>query len=115
MAVIGLIFCFFMLWLSFTANIRENAWEYGVLRALGLTASTVLRLYIYEALVIVLACLILGCELDRTVALAARGGGGMVRRNTDSRVEHHKSHSVYGRQGESDVCTRIDPGRRWAS
>jgi len=32
-----------MLWLSFTANIRENAWEYGVLRALGLTANTVLR------------------------------------------------------------------------
>ena len=55
-----MVFCFFMLWLSFTANIRENSWEYGVLRALGLTASTVLRLYIYEAIVIVLSCLILG-------------------------------------------------------
>lgn len=60
-AIIGLIFCFCVLWLSFTANVRENAWEYGVLRAIGLDAFTVLRLYIYEALSIVLACIVLGC------------------------------------------------------
>jgi len=35
-AIIGLIFSFFVLWLSFTANVRENSWEYGVLRAVGL-------------------------------------------------------------------------------
>jgi ABC-type lipoprotein release transport system permease subunit len=33
--IIGL--CFFMLFVSFTSNITENAWEFGVLRALGLT------------------------------------------------------------------------------
>ena len=35
-AIIGVIFCFFVLWLSFTANVRENSWEFGVLRAIGL-------------------------------------------------------------------------------
>jgi hypothetical protein len=32
----GQIMCFFILWLSFTANVEENMWEYGVLRAIGL-------------------------------------------------------------------------------
>lgn len=31
--------CFFILWLSFTANVEENAWEFGVLRAIGLNVS----------------------------------------------------------------------------
>ena len=35
-AVVGLIFCFCVLWLSFKANMRDNSWEFGVLRALGL-------------------------------------------------------------------------------
>jgi hypothetical protein len=30
------IMSFFILWLSFTANVEENMWEYGVLRAIGL-------------------------------------------------------------------------------
>merc|ERR1712070_319113 len=29
--IIAMIMCFFILWLSFTANIMENAWEFGVL------------------------------------------------------------------------------------
>jgi ABC-type antimicrobial peptide transport system permease subunit len=36
-ATIIVIMCFFMLIISFTSNITENAWEFGVLRALGLT------------------------------------------------------------------------------
>ena len=38
-AVIAVVLCFFVLWLSFTANVNENAWEFGVLRALGLNVS----------------------------------------------------------------------------
>jgi hypothetical protein len=30
------VMCFFLLWLSFTANVEENAYEFGVLRAIGL-------------------------------------------------------------------------------
>lgn len=37
MAAIAVFLCFFLLWLSFTANVRENAWEFGVLRAVGLS------------------------------------------------------------------------------
>lgn len=59
-ASIIVIMCFFMLIISFTSNITENAWEFGVLRALGLTvcrcvlvfsskqAYQVVRVYIYE-------------------------------------------------------------------
>jgi ABC-type antimicrobial peptide transport system permease subunit len=35
-AIIGVLLSFFVLLLSFTANIRENSWELGVLRAIGL-------------------------------------------------------------------------------
>jgi len=38
-AIIGVIFSFFVLFLSSVANIRENSWEFGVLRALGLSVS----------------------------------------------------------------------------
>lgn len=38
-ALVGVILSFFVLFLSFTANIRENSWEVGVLRAIGLNVS----------------------------------------------------------------------------
>lgn len=58
--VVGMILCFFVLFLSFTSNMRENSWEYGVLRALGVDASTVSRLYLYEALCIMFSCIVTG-------------------------------------------------------
>lgn len=36
------VMCFFILWLSFTANVRENAWEFGVLRSIGVNVSALL-------------------------------------------------------------------------
>ena len=36
-AAISVVLCFFVLWLSFTANVNENSWEFGVLRSIGLT------------------------------------------------------------------------------
>ncbi|KAJ3372407.1 hypothetical protein GGF31_001848 [Allomyces arbusculus] len=59
-ALVGILLSFFVLWLSFTANLRENAWEFGVLRAIGLDGSTVVRVYVYEALAIVIATVVLG-------------------------------------------------------
>ncbi|EPZ33956.1 hypothetical protein O9G_003476 [Rozella allomycis CSF55] len=64
---IGMIFCFFVLWLSFTANIRENVWEFGVLRAIGLQ---VMKLYIYEAVTIVISCIIQGFVIGCVTAIA---------------------------------------------
>ncbi|KNE69101.1 hypothetical protein AMAG_13965 [Allomyces macrogynus ATCC 38327] len=59
-ALVGILLSFFVIWLSFTANLRENAWEFGVLRAIGLDGSTVVRVYVYEALAIVIATILLG-------------------------------------------------------
>jgi hypothetical protein len=35
--LIALILAFFLLLISTTSNIKENVWEFGVLRAMGLT------------------------------------------------------------------------------
>ncbi|KAJ3299821.1 hypothetical protein HK104_006755 [Borealophlyctis nickersoniae] len=69
-ALVGVIFSFFVLWLSFTANIRENSWEFGVLRALGFPVSAVLRVYIYEAICIMLACIIIGTTIGLITSYA---------------------------------------------
>lgn len=58
--IIAMTMCFFILWLSFTSNVMENAWEFGVLRALGINTFQVTMIYIYEAVSIVLASSLLG-------------------------------------------------------
>ncbi|KAI9140455.1 FtsX-like permease family-domain-containing protein [Paraphysoderma sedebokerense] len=68
-AVVGIILSFFVLWLSFTANIRENSWEFGVLRAIGLNAGAVVRIYIYEALCIILATIVIGTAIGIITAI----------------------------------------------
>eukprot|EP01132_Coremiostelium_polycephalum_P006778 gene6778-8410_t len=65
----AIILCFFMLWVSFSANIHENSWEFGVLRSLGLTNFQVTRIYIYEALVLILSSMILGLLIGLGIAL----------------------------------------------
>jgi ABC-type antimicrobial peptide transport system permease subunit len=67
-AVIVITICFFVLLVSFTSNITENAWEFGVLRAVGLTSFQVIRVYIYEAMSIILSSLILGTGLGMLVS-----------------------------------------------
>jgi ABC-type antimicrobial peptide transport system permease subunit len=66
-AVIAVILCFFVLWLSFTANVRENAWEFGVLRAVGLNVNRVIRMYIYEALCLITASVIIGAVVGEII------------------------------------------------
>lgn len=55
-AAIAVVLCFFILMLSFTANVRENSWEFGVLRAIGLSVNALIRAYIYEAMVLGMFC-----------------------------------------------------------
>jgi ABC-type antimicrobial peptide transport system permease subunit len=52
--VIAFSFAFFMLLISTTANIRENIWEFGVLRAIGLRKDQIMRIYLYESLAVTL-------------------------------------------------------------
>ena len=68
-AIIAGLLCFFVLWLSFTANVNENSWEFAVLRSVGITAARVISLYVYEAFAIVLACVILGTIIGLVVAI----------------------------------------------
>jgi ABC-type antimicrobial peptide transport system permease subunit len=68
-AIIGVLLSFFVLLLSFIANVRESSWQLGVLRAIGLTERSVLLIYIYEALCVVLACTFLGLLLGSFTAI----------------------------------------------
>ena len=67
--IIALILAFFLLWTSFQSNVRENSWEFGVLRAIGLTGDECTRIYIYEALSLCLAAAILGSIVGIIVAI----------------------------------------------
>lgn len=68
-ATLAVILCFFVLWLSFTANVNENSWEFGVLRSLGLTSTQVIRVYVYEALAIIIASVFLGSTIGILVSI----------------------------------------------
>eukprot|EP00026_Physarum_polycephalum_P001035 Phypoly_transcript_01036.p1 GENE.Phypoly_transcript_01036~~Phypoly_transcript_01036.p1 ORF type:complete len:1168 (+),score=174.37 Phypoly_transcript_01036:78-3581(+) len=69
-ATISVILCFFVLWLSFTANVNENSWEFGVLRSIGLTSFQVIRVYVYEALAIIIASVLLGASIGMIVSIS---------------------------------------------
>jgi len=68
-AAIAIFLCFFVLWLSFTANVKENSWEFGVLRALGLSVAQVIRAYIYEALAIIITAVFMGSTIGLLIAI----------------------------------------------
>lgn len=57
---IALILAFFLLLVSTTSNIRENSWEYGCLRSMGLTKREGLKCYLYEQYSLILSALLLG-------------------------------------------------------
>jgi len=65
---IAMVLCFFVLWISFTSNVNENSWEFGVLRAVGLSIWQVTSVYIFEALAIILTSLILATIIGVMVA-----------------------------------------------
>ena len=67
-AVIAISLSFFLLLVSFTSNITENAWEFGVLRAVGLTKNQMAKIYIYESVSLALAAGILGSIVGISIA-----------------------------------------------
>ena len=70
-AVSGVAFLliFFLSWAAFDTHVRENAWELGVVRALGLNKRQVVRIYIYEALCLVLAATIVGSAIGILISV----------------------------------------------
>lgn len=59
-AFLCMFLCMFSLIASMYSNIYESAREIGVLRAIGLTAAQVTRVYIYEAFALVMASSLIG-------------------------------------------------------
>ena len=57
---IALCLTFFLLMVATTSNIRDNIWEYGVLRSMGVTKAEGGRIYMYEAFVVILAAGMIG-------------------------------------------------------
>jgi ABC-type antimicrobial peptide transport system permease subunit len=66
--VISMALCFVILWLSFTSNVTENGWEFGVLRAVGLNSVEIVMVYVYEALSIVSASILCGTVIGLLIA-----------------------------------------------
>ena len=60
LGIIALILSFFLVWISFYSNIRENITEYGILRSIGVTKKQSVRIYLYEAASILLSSIIIG-------------------------------------------------------
>eukprot|EP01090_Pellita_catalonica_P004754 TRINITY_DN14551_c0_g1_i1.p1 TRINITY_DN14551_c0_g1~~TRINITY_DN14551_c0_g1_i1.p1 ORF type:complete len:444 (-),score=74.69 TRINITY_DN14551_c0_g1_i1:87-1376(-) len=68
-ATIATVLCFFILLVSFYSNVKENSWEYGVLRSLGLTRFQVVRVYVYEALILVVTSIFFGSTIGVLIAI----------------------------------------------
>jgi ABC-type antimicrobial peptide transport system permease subunit len=66
--MIALILSFFLIWMSFYSNIRENICEYGILRAIGLSKSQSLRVYLYEATVLIFSSIFVGTLIGLIVS-----------------------------------------------
>jgi len=65
---IALTLAFFLLLISTTSNIKENLWEFGVIRAIGLTKEQTKRVFMYEAFAVIFGALTLGIIVGLTVA-----------------------------------------------
>ena len=66
---IALWISFFMLLVSISASIKENMWEFGVLRAIGLKKSQIIRIYLYESLAVTVSACIMGLIIGFILAL----------------------------------------------
>ena len=65
--LISLTITFFLLLVATTQNIKENVWEYGVLRSMGITMKEGQRVYMYEAFLVIIAAGILGITIGVVV------------------------------------------------
>ena len=68
LTVVALALCFFSLLASMVANIAEQQKEIGILLAVGLRPSHMIRVYVYEAFVLVVSASIMGTIIGVIVA-----------------------------------------------
>lgn len=68
-AIIALTLSFFLILISFVGNVKDNSWEFGVLRAIGLSKKQLTRVYIYEAIALITASGFLGTFIGIVFAI----------------------------------------------
>lgn len=66
--IIAIILAFFLLLTSTNANIRDNFWELGVLKAIGLNESQCRNMLLYETFATVCSALFLGIAIGIVIA-----------------------------------------------
>ena len=66
---ISLTIAFFLLLISTTQNVKDAIWEYGVLRACGVTMEEGQRIQMYEAYIVVISAAILGTTVGFVTAV----------------------------------------------
>ncbi|CAD8115183.1 unnamed protein product [Paramecium sonneborni] len=67
-AIIALILSFFLLLISFIRNVRNNCWEIGILRAIGLKEVQIQKIFIYEAISLIMASGLIGTLVGFIIA-----------------------------------------------
>ena len=65
---ISLFIAFFLLLIATSANVRDAIWEYGVLRSMGVTRSQGLRIFMYEAYLVIVVASGLGLAVGFALA-----------------------------------------------
>ncbi len=70
-AIIAIVLAFFLLLLSNISNIRENVWEFGILRAVGLSKGQVTRIYLYESFSVILSSMLIGFTIGIVISVTS--------------------------------------------
>jgi len=70
-AIIAIMLAFFLLLLSNISNIRENVWEFGILRAVGLNKGQVTRVYLYESFSVIISSMIIGFSIGLVISVTS--------------------------------------------
>eukprot|EP01064_Diplonema_japonicum_P011147 TRINITY_DN1840_c3_g1_i1.p1 TRINITY_DN1840_c3_g1~~TRINITY_DN1840_c3_g1_i1.p1 ORF type:complete len:1156 (+),score=159.94 TRINITY_DN1840_c3_g1_i1:26-3469(+) len=59
----------FLLWMSFSTNVKQSAWSFAVMRSLGFNVDQLIKAYVYEALCTVLSAFFCGCVIGLIIAI----------------------------------------------
>jgi ABC-type antimicrobial peptide transport system permease subunit len=65
---ISLALAFFLLLIATTANVTDAIWEYGVLRSMGVTRLQGIRIFMYEAYLVIVTASVLGTAVGYGLA-----------------------------------------------
>jgi ABC-type lipoprotein release transport system permease subunit len=68
-AIVNSLLSCLLVWISVDSNVRYNGWEVGVLRSIGISSNQIVRIYIYEAISVVLSAITLGTIVGIVVAI----------------------------------------------